>query len=43
METVDSQKLADNLNKQWIKFRKEEEKLNIMVQVNTSGEDGNLS
>lgn len=42
METVDSQKLADNLNKQWIKFRKEEEKLNIMVQVNTSGEDGNL-
>lgn len=39
METVDSQKLADNLNKQWIKFRKEEEKLNIMVQINTSGED----
>lgn len=40
VETVDSDKLADNLNKQWGKIRKEEAKLNIMVQINTSGEEG---
>lgn len=39
IQTVHSQKLADNLNKQWIKFRKNEERLFVMVQVNTSGEE----
>ncbi|KAI8423318.1 hypothetical protein MSG28_014337 [Choristoneura fumiferana] len=39
VETVDSEKLADNLNKQWPKYRKEEEKLKVMVQVNTSAEE----
>ncbi|CAB3223027.1 unnamed protein product [Arctia plantaginis] len=39
IQTVHSQKLADNLNKQWGKYRKEEVKLAIMVQVNTSGEE----
>ncbi|XP_045780492.1 pyridoxal phosphate homeostasis protein [Maniola jurtina] len=39
VETVESEKLAYNLNKQWVKFRKEDEKLNVMVQVNTSGEE----
>ncbi|KAL4711614.1 hypothetical protein ACJJTC_003631 [Scirpophaga incertulas] len=38
VQTVDSQKLADNLNKQWSKYRKQEERLKIMIQVNTSGE-----
>lgn len=38
VETVDSEKLADNLNKQWLKYRKEKERLRVMVQVNTSGE-----
>ncbi|CAH0401597.1 unnamed protein product [Chilo suppressalis] len=39
VETVDSEKLADNLNKQWLKLRKEEEKLKVMVQINTSAEE----
>ncbi|XP_032523352.2 pyridoxal phosphate homeostasis protein [Danaus plexippus] len=39
VETVHSQKLADNLNKQWPKYMKADEKLKVMVQVNTSGED----
>ncbi|XP_053619912.1 pyridoxal phosphate homeostasis protein [Plodia interpunctella] len=39
VQTVHSEKLADNLNKQWAKFRKEEEKLKVMVQINTSGEE----
>ncbi|CAH2059669.1 unnamed protein product, partial [Iphiclides podalirius] len=39
VETVDSAKLADNLNKQWVKYRKGEEKLKVMVQINTSGEE----
>ncbi|CAG5014199.1 unnamed protein product [Parnassius apollo] len=39
VETVDSEKLADNLNKQWQKHRKDEEKLKVMVQINTSGEE----
>ncbi|CAG9794830.1 unnamed protein product [Diatraea saccharalis] len=39
VETVDSEKLADNLNKHWLKFRKDEERLKIMVQVNTSAEE----
>lgn len=40
VETVDSAKLADNLNKQWEKFRQGDERLRIMVQVNTSAEEG---
>lgn len=40
VQTVHSEKLADNLNKQWEKMRKDEEKLQVMVQINTSGEDG---
>lgn len=41
IQTVHSQKLANNLNKQWVKYRKEEnEKLAVMVQINTSGEEG---
>ncbi|KAJ2940548.1 hypothetical protein O0L34_g6483 [Tuta absoluta] len=39
VETIDSEKLADSVNKQWTKIRKEEKKLNVMVQVNTSGEE----
>ncbi|CAG9569543.1 unnamed protein product [Danaus chrysippus] len=39
VETVHSEKLADNLNKQWPKYMKSDEKLKVMVQVNTSGED----
>lgn len=40
IETVHSEKLASNLNKNWPKFGPPESKLNVMVQVNTSGEDG---
>lgn len=40
VETIDSEKLATNVNKQWIKIRKNEDKLNVMVQVNTSAEEG---
>ncbi|KAF9409858.1 hypothetical protein HW555_010891 [Spodoptera exigua] len=39
VETVHSEKLADNLNKQWPKFRKNDEKLPVMVQINTSAEE----
>lgn len=39
VQTVHSEKLADNLNKQWLKFRKGDEKLKVMVQINTSGEE----
>lgn len=42
VETVHSEKLADNLNKQWPKHRNSEEKLPVMVQVNTSAEEGIL-
>lgn len=42
VETVDSGKIADNLNKQWVKYRNNNEKLRIMVQVNTSAEDGEI-
>ena len=41
VETVDSVKLADALNSSWIKLKKVE-KLKIMVQVNTSGEESNF-
>lgn len=40
IETVDSKKLATKLNKNWPKFGPPSSKLNIFVQVNTSGEDG---
>lgn len=40
IETVHSIKIADTINKQWEKFRPEpERKLNVYVQINTSGED----
>jgi len=41
IETVDSEKLADNLNSAWSKLNKEE-KLKVLVQVNTSGEEGKI-
>lgn len=41
IETVHSEKLATSLNKNWPKFGPPGTKLNIMIQVNTSGEDGN--
>lgn len=42
VETVHSHKLADNLNKQWPKYNKDNERLKVMVQINTSGEDGTI-
>lgn len=42
IETVNSEKLANSLNNSWSKFRKSHDsKLNVMVQVNTSQEEGN--
>lgn len=38
IETVDTKKLATQLNKNWPKFGAPDSKLNIMIQVNTSGE-----
>ncbi|CAL1683181.1 unnamed protein product [Lasius platythorax] len=39
IETISNDKLADVLNNSWPRFRKSDDsKLNIMVQVNTSGE-----
>ncbi|XP_013782189.1 pyridoxal phosphate homeostasis protein-like [Limulus polyphemus] len=38
VETVDSEKLADVLNKAWEKLQSSQ-KLKVMVEVNTSGED----
>lgn len=41
VETVDSEKLASALNDSFEKNRKTADaRLNVMVQVNTSGEDG---
>lgn len=40
IETVDSQKLADSLNKKWQEIRKSDDKLHVMIQINTSGEEG---
>lgn len=42
IETVNSQKLASQLNKNWSKFGSLNQKLNVMVQVNTSNEEGKL-
>lgn len=38
LETVDSVKLADRVNSSWQK-KGSSQKLKVMVQVNTSGED----
>lgn len=40
IETVDNEKLAGQLNKSWPKCGPADTKLKVMVQVNTSGEDG---
>ena len=43
IQTVDSEKLADSLNKAWAKVKSQnpqKEKLKILIQINTSGEDG---
>lgn len=40
IETIHSKKIAETVNKQWPKYAKDNECLNVMVQVNTSGEDG---
>lgn len=40
IETVHKQKLAEQLNKHWPKYATDGKKLNVMVQVNTSGEEG---
>lgn len=41
VETVDSAKLATSLNNAWATAEKPNEtKLNVMVQINTSGEKG---
>ena len=39
IESVDSIKLASQINKQW-ELEDREEKLNVMLQINTSGEEG---
>jgi len=39
IESVDSIKLASRLNKQW-ELEDRDEKLNVMLQVNTSQEEG---
>lgn len=39
IETVDNQKLAAILDKQWLKLRSSNRKLNIFVQINTSVEE----
>ena len=40
VETVDSEKIATALDAAWPKFRKNDAKLKIRVQVNTSREEG---
>lgn len=40
IETVDSEKLATNINKKWKDYGPLNTKLKIMLQVNTSGEEG---
>nr|CAD7459344.1 unnamed protein product [Timema tahoe] len=39
VETVESEKVASSLNTAWLKSRKADKKLRVMVQVNTSGEE----
>lgn len=44
VQTVDSEKLANNLNSAWQKFEKENKQpLNVLIQINTSGEEGRIS
>lgn len=40
VETVGSEKLANNLDKSWPKSGVRNEPLRVMIQVNTSAEDG---
>lgn len=40
IETVDSEKIASVLENAWPKFRNCDSKLKVMVQVNTSKEEG---
>lgn len=40
IETVDSQKLATNINRKWPSYGPGDGKLKIMLQVNTSEEEG---
>lgn len=40
IETVDSEKIAAAIDSSWPKFRHNDSKLKIMVQVNTSKEEG---
>lgn len=43
IETIDNEKLASAVNTSWINYRKDENlKLKVMVQVNTSKEQGNI-
>ncbi|RZC41863.1 proline synthase co-transcribed bacterial -like protein [Asbolus verrucosus] len=42
IETVDTEKLATTLNKNWPKFGPPDSKLKVMIQVNTSGEEDGL-
>ena len=39
VQTIDSKKLANNLNNAWGKLEKEE-KLKVLIQINTSQEEG---
>lgn len=44
IETVHNAKLAESLNKAWEKVKADKpdkSKLNVLIQINTSGEDGN--
>lgn len=40
IETVDSKKLARILNEKWATYRQSDTKLKVMLQVNTSEEEG---
>jgi uncharacterized pyridoxal phosphate-containing UPF0001 family protein len=40
VETVDSDKLATALDTAWAKQEGQSTKLKVMVQINTSGEEG---
>lgn len=43
VETIDNRKIANALNNSWEKFhKKDDDKLNVLVQVNTSQEEGNI-
>ena len=42
VQTIDSEKLATSLNNSWEKYRTDELKLKVLIQVNTSNEEGNF-